>query len=975
MTDFKVNEAYNGFLLERTDYLAEIDSTVFLFTHEILGTPALAIKNKDANKTFCIAFETLPEDSTGVAHILEHSVLMGSKKYPVKDVFGEINKGGLMTFLNAMTGSDATWYPFATRNHSEYFNIMDVYCDVTLNPLITRSVFEQEGWHYHQESPDQPLLYQGVVLNEMKGAYSDPIRSLFHHMFKGLMPDSTYAHESGGDPKNIPDLTYEQFLDFHRRYYHPSNAVLFFYGDADLHEELAFVQDRFLTQYQAPGKKQKINTGRKIVEPSTIHDTYGVQPGTDLNGKTFLAVGSIVGSVADRERNTAFQVIANILYNSDASPLKNDILSAGLCKDFGGLFLPNSCISTIMMTYLIGSNPEQLDQFRTVYTTVLGKLATEGLDHDLILSELNKYEFSVREEMIKAQRGLDLIGKVLPALKYEVDPFDVLCIDDLFMQIRKKALEQGYFEQLIQQHLLDNPATVEIVLQPDPEKMLLSQQLEQERLAAFAETLDEQGVEDIIRRTNELMAMQHQPNDEATLALLPKLQVDDLNPKPSFHVVEPLRIKDCQYLVNRLPTNGIAYIDFGFDCSGLATELLPLLNLFATLVTEIGTQAKDYMQFARELGIYTGGFTHSFNTYTHIDNPSAGTKPVLWFHLKTLSTYLKPALALMEEVFADLSLENRQRIREIVQREFAWAEHSVQSEGYSLASSRVFANLSLSGRYNEYVNGTTSYLYLKNLANSYQENEESFLKALLQIKDQLFRQTALTFCLTGSDEDINEFAATCPSILGTLSDRQIQAAPHTFQNFTRHQGLCTSAEVVFNVQGCSLFTDPKAYNGHFEVLRTWISRDYLWNTVRQMGGAYGCFVQFNHITGNFGLISYRDPQVKKTFDAYDKLKEHVGHLTPSRQVLEQLIIGTYGNLDPHQTAAVKGALARNEFMTGITPAFKQQRIDDVLKTSAQDLQAFAPYFDNLLENSYRATIGNCEKIRSNSSLYSDIIEL
>lgn len=975
MTTYQAGTVYSGFLLTRMEYLEEIDSTVLQFTHQTLGTPAFAIKNKDTNKTFCIAFQTLPEDSTGVAHILEHSVLMGSRKYPVKDVFGEINKGGLMTFLNAMTGSDTTWYPFATRNMTEYFNIMDVYCDVTFNPLLQRSTFEQEGWHYHREDAGQPLQYQGVVLNEMKGAFSDPIRSLFHHMFRGLMPGSTYAHESGGDPKHIPDLTYEQFVDFHRRYYHPSNATLFFYGDADLQQELAFVQDRFLCHFTAPGDKTEIDQGQNISAPALIGDSYGVQPGSSLAGRTFLAVGSAVGTVVDRERNTAFQVIANILYNSDASPLKKAILDAGLCKDFGGLFLPNSCYTTIMMTYLIGSEAGYLDRFRQVYKSVLGDIASAGLDHELVLSELNKYEFSVREEMTKAQRGLDLIGKALPALKHDTDPFESLCIDKLFQDIRKKALTRRYFEELIEQRLLDNPATVEVVLTPDAEKMAQTLREEQQRLHAFARSLDENGMQEIIRRTGELIALQHQPNDEKTLQLLPRIHVNDLK-RPSFHEAEALDLEGRLLLFNRLPANGIAYIDFGLDCSGVAADLLPILNLFGTIVTEIGTHAKDYMQFARELGIYTGGFTHSFTTYRHIDDVDDSAAPVLWFHLKALSTYLQPALSLVEEVFSDLSLENRQRIREIVGREFAWTEHSVQSEGYSLAASRVFSHLSNSGRYNEYVHGTTAYLFLKNLVADYEAREEEFIQSLRELCHILFRRTGLTLCLTGSDEDNSRFADYGPAIVRALGDLPLAPLFPEFQEFSRHEGLCTSAEVVYNVQGCSLFSDPSQYNGHFEVLKTWISRDYLWNTVRQMGGAYGCFVQFNHLTGNFGLVSYRDPQIVKTFETYDRLQDNISRLDLSPQAMEQLIIGTYGNLDPHQSPAAKGAVARNEYLTGITSEFKQRRIDDVRNCTPQHLKAFAPFFKNLhAPNSYRVTIGNCDKIRANAGMYSNIIEL
>lgn len=975
MTDLPIGAARSGFVLNRREYLAELDSTVLLFTHERLGTPVLAIKNSDPNKTFCAAFQTLPEDSTGVAHILEHSVLMGSKKYPVKDVFGEIHKGGLMTFLNAMTGSDITFYPFATRNLQEYFNIMDIYCDVVFHPLLLPTTFEQEGWHYHKEDPDQPLSFQGVVFNEMKGAFSDPIRALFHHTFGGLMPGSTYAHESGGDPRNIPDLTFEQFVDFHRRFYHPSNAMLFFYGDADLEAELAFVQDRFLADFEAPAEKSRINPGEIITRPVLIEDTYGVQKGSETAGKTFLAVGSTVGTVLDRELNTAFQIIAQILYNSDASPLKKAIVEAGLGKDFGGLFLDHSSFTTVMMTYLIGSEADRLDRFREVYRQTLGRMATEGLDHDLVLSELNKFEFSVREDMTKAQRGLDLISKALPALMHCADPFASLCSEELFKVIRDKALGERYFEQLISAYLLDNPSTVEIILAPDPDKQARLAHEEQQRLTDYENSLDPAEREQLVNRTRELIELQNKPVDAETLNLLPRLKVRDLDPRPPYHQVQVGDLAGRQLLVSELPTNGIIYMDFGLDCAMLPARLLPCLDLFGTIVTEIGTDTKDYMQFARELGMYTGGFSNSFNTYTRLGDTGEGCRPMAWFHLKALSPFLERALSLAGEVFSGVSFGDRRRIKEIVLREFAWAEHSVQSEGYSLAASRVFAHLSQAGRYNEYVNGATSYFRLKELAGDYDRLEEDFLRDLAEIRDLLFRREALLLSVTGSEADIGTFQQKGVALTDSFAAGPVSAESPEFPPFAPHQGLCTSAEVVYNVQGCRLFTDPSQYNGHFEVLKTWISRDYLWNTVRQMGGAYGCFVQFNHLTGNFGLVSYRDPHIHRTYAAYDDLPRQIRELDPAPEVLEQLILGTYGSLDPLLAPAAKGATGRNDFLSGISVEFKQERVEQALATTAADLRRFATLFDSLARNGFRATIGNADKIRAARELFSELVEL
>jgi Zn-dependent M16 (insulinase) family peptidase len=974
MTEYTIGSTYHGFTLKRMEEIAEIHSTVLFFEHRVLGTPALAIKNSDANKTFCIAFQTVPKDSTGVAHILEHSVLMGSKKYPVHDVFGEINKGGLMTFLNAMTGSDTTWYPFATRNMAEYFNIMDVYCDVTLNPLLERTTFEQEGWHYHKESMDAPLQFQGVVFNEMKGAFSDPIRALFHHMFKGLMPGSTYAHESGGDPRKIPDLNYEQFVEFHRRHYHPSNSMLFFYGDADLDRELSAVQENFLVHYDTAEDKASIVLGNDINNPVFIEDSYGVQPGSELRGKTFIAVGSSVGTVVDRKRNAAFQIIANILYNSDASPLKKAIIEANLCSDFGGMFLPNSCYKTFMMTYLVGCDPEKRERFLELYNKSLSRIVQDGIEHDLVLSELNKYEFSVREEINKAQRGLDLIGKALPAIKHGTDPFEALQSEKLFTEIRHQALKENYFEHLIRESLLDNRATVTVTLKPDSEKMSRTLAEEQKRLASYEQSLDAQELQQLVEHTRELVRLQHIPNDPETLSMLPNLELSDLDEKPSYHKVTPFKDKGTTILTSRLDTNSIVYFEIGLDCASLDAEQLAFLDLFGTIATEIGTDKRDYMRLAKDINIYTGGLSHTFSTYIRIED-NRRTRALLWFQVKTLSGYIKEAVALLGEILAGLDLDNRQRIREIVQREFAWAEHSVQSEGYSLATTRVFANLSRAGMLNEHVSGATAYLALKELAGNYDTREKSFLDTLASIRETLFRRSGLQIAVTGSKDDIERFTAEVPVIINALEPTPLPAAEPVFPSFPRSQGFCTSAEIVYNVQGCRLFENPSDYNGSFEVVKTWMSRDYLWNSVRQIGGAYGCFVQFSHITGNFGLVSYRDPQVAKTFQAYQTIGATLAELDLDRSVLDQLIIGTYGSLNPHQGPAAMAMTARNEYLSGITVACKQQRIREVIDTDTGKMRAFSPLFTNLQKDSFKASIGNCDKIKENKVLFDNIMEL
>ena len=970
---FTTNTTYAGFTLKKRKFIQEIDSDVFLFEHALLQCPLVAIKNSDTNKTFAAAFNTIPTDSTGVAHILEHSVLMGSEKYPVKDVFGEINKGGLMTFLNAMTGSDITYYPFATRNMKEYFNIMDVYCDVVFNPLLTRETFEQEGWHYHQEGADESLQYQGVVYNEMKGAFSDPIRFIFHHIFSGLMPGSTYAHESGGDPENIPDLSYEEFCSFHKKHYHPSNGMFFIYGDAPLMDELDFLQDRFFSTFSERGDRVDIEKGTLASEPVLITDSYAVDS-EDTKDKTFLAIGTNVSTVTNREENTAFQIIANILFNSDGSPLKNAIVSSGLCKDFGGLYLAESSYRTIMISYLIGSEPEHRENFLKLYTDTLKKMVKDGLDHDLVLSELNKFEFSFREESSKAQRGLDRIGRSMNALKYGNDLFLHLTGEELVKNLRHKALNENYFEELIKKHLLDNPANVTVTLVPDTDKQFENQTREQKRLAEYDAAATEKEKAERIARTNKLMEEQQTPNSVKKLSLLPQLSLEDLSSKVDFHSVTPEEMFGQQVLISDLETNHISYIDVGFNFSCLPPRLLPWLDLFGTILTEIGTEKLDYKQFAKEIATCTGSFSHSLNIYTRRENPDS-TNPVLWLHLKCLPDYLENALHLLTEIFAKASFKDTARIREIVGREFAWAEHSAQSEGYNLPTTRLFSHLSTAGKYSEMFNGVTAYQAVKKLALNYDKEEETFLAAMQEICILLFNKNNLTIAITGEEKEINHFRQTGNCITDVLGSAEPGPQHLPDLSLADHEAFITSAEVVFAVQGGNLLKGGKGYNGHFEVLKTYLSRDYLWNTVRQMGGAYGCFIQFGQISGNLAFVSYRDPQVKKTYDAYNAIPDIVTNLELPVETMTQLITGTYGSFSPHQSSAAKGATARNEYLNGITTEYKQRRIKEITQTTAADLRSFGPAFTQMTSGVHRTIIGNRSKIEADSELFDILIEL
>ena len=970
--DLRAGARCCGFRLERREHLDEIRSEVFLFVHEVLGCQALAIKNSDPNKTFCISFRTVPADSTGVAHILEHSVLMGSQKYPVRDVFGEIHKGGLLTFLNAMTGPDATYYPFATRNLHEYFSIMDVYCDVTLHPLLAPTTFAQEGWRLHLEDESGTPQFRGVVFNEMKGAFADPLRTLVHDVYKGLLPGSTHAHESGGDPACIPDLSYEQFCAFHARHYHPSNATLFFYGDAPLEEELARVQDKALSAFSAPGPVATCVQGTVPAETVSMQDSYPVAGG-DTQDKTFLALASVVGSAQDREKSLAFELLSGILFNSDASPLKNAIVSSGLGKDFGGLFMADAGYATLMLVYLIGSEPERADSFFALCRSSIQEIVRQGLDPELVLSELNAFEFRLREEMNKPQRGLHLILRAQEAMKQGISPFVALQLNGLLAQVRQKALHEGWLEQLMQRHLLNNPHTLELTLTPDPEGMESNRKREQDQAARMSAHLDQKARQALVQQAADLERLQTTPSTAAELACLPRLTLAELDRRPPLPSLREEALAGCPLLVSETETSGIVYLSLGFDCSALNLDDLLLLDLFGVIVTELGTADRDYRRFAAELNICTGGLEHSFQVYVQAGDCDQ-LRPMFWLHVKALSAFLPRALDLLTEVLTGTDFSDQRRIEEIVRREFAWAEQNVQSEGYSLAAQRAFAHVSRAGKYGDAVQGIAGYLRLKDLAANYAAQEGAFLAALKRIKAALFRKPGLVCSLTADSPEVRRFCELGPALLRGLGEDVIPACQPNFAALPASEAFQTAAEITYNIQVCRLFA-PGQYQGDFEVLKTWLSRDYLWNTVRQQGGAYGCFIQFNHVSGNFGLVSYRDPQVAQTYRTYAELPPVIAGLDLSRPALEQLIIGAYAGVNPHQGPAGRAALARDRYLSGVTPEFLEQRLDRLLGATLQGLQGYADFFAELVKNPVRVSIGDGDKLRQDSGLFASIREL
>ncbi|MDH4199728.1 MAG: insulinase family protein [Spirochaetia bacterium] len=966
---FKTNESYHNFTLESEIACPEIKSRVYVFSHNKIKNHLIAIKNDDANKCFCVGFKTPPSDSTGVPHILEHSALSGSRKYPIKDVFSELVKGSLTTFLNAMTYSDKTIYPFSTRNEKEYFNLMDVYLDLTLNPLLDEDTFLQEGWHYHLTAKDQAIEYNGIVLNEMKGVYSDPVRKMWEKVCFYLLPGSTYSYSSGGYPENIVELTYARFVDFHKKFYHPGNSAIVLYGNADLETELKYIDENYLSRFQYKPAETIIEHGRREKKLQKIHETY---PATAKDSPVYLGYGIYTGCIDRVEKNMAFEILTNILFNSEASPLKTAMLKAKIGTEIGCIY--NDTLESFLFMYALGASEAKQDKFIEVYKKVLTDIVNKGMDRGLLLSELNSYEFGKREENAGAKRGMEYTINAISSHFYNLDISKTLETNEIMEQLRSKALNEKYFEHLISEYLLDDSSAVLYLMTPDRKKAAVEMKKEKEELLKYKNSLSDRDIEKLVQKTSNLLQKQAEPNSEEALKTLPKLSISDIKPNVEILPLKISSVEEIPLWISENPTQEISCIYMGFKTDNLAPEYLPYLNLFSTVITEIGTKTRDYIQLAKDIATWTGGFGCDFDNYSNIQDP-AFYQPVLAFQVKTFDRYLKETFEIVTDVFQNTILENHDRLKEIIERTFSSAQYSISSEGYHIALSRLSGYLNEKGKYNEMVQGYTSYECLKNTHERLDKNTDEIVQIFSEMGRQIIQKENAIFHITAESKTTDTIQKLLGEFARGLPSEKLQKAARSLPEYKKNEAFSTSADVVFAGLSGNLLAAGLPYSGKLEVAKKFLDRDFLYNKIRVQGGAYGNFSKLNRFTGEFSMISYRDPNVKKTYDAYRSIPQTLRSLDISQYALDQIKISAYSGFDPLLGASQKGSKARSDHFRGLTPDHTRQVIQEILNTTVADLREMADGFEKYIASSVVSIIGNESKIKSEAGMFSQIITI
>ncbi len=972
---FETDQIYSGFKLIKKEFIREINSQSLFFRHEGNGAEVLVLENDDDNKVFSVAFRTPPENDRGVAHILEHSVLCGSKKYPLKEPFIELIKGSLQTFLNAMTFSDKTMYPLASRNDKDFKNLMNVYLDAVYYPNITEETFMQEGWHHELESSDDEMIYKGVVLNEMKGVFSSPESIIDRQLSHSLFPKTAYGFESGGDPVFIPDLTYGEFKEFHRKYYHPSNSRIFLYGDGDTLEHLKFLQEEYLKNFDRMEVDSALTIQRKFSKPKRKVIQYPVAKEESLDKKTFVLTGLKLGKSTNYEHCLGFNILSYLLLGTSASPLRKALIDSGLGSEVIGGGFDDQRLETIFEVGLKGTEAKHEEEILDLIFFTLRGLVKNGIEKDMIESAVNTVDFRLREANFGGfAKGIVYNIQALGSWLYDADPTTHLKYDVLMKKIKRKS-QEGYFEKLIEKYLLDNNHQSTMVAVPKPGLAKKQDAKIKKKLKDIKTSLSADEINQIVERTRTLQELQMTPDSPDALATLPRLELDDVQKEGEEHPIEIKNEVAPKILFHDLFTNKIAYVQIGFNAHTVPMELIQYLPLFGRMVLGMGTKKRDYMEISKQLGIHTGG-VHSWHFSS---SPVADRHRVIsyqFFSGKAVMEKLDIFFDILGELLGEVSFDNHKRMVDIIRSTKADMEDSIVPYGNQYVLSRLQSYHSRLGQFDEMTDGITYFKFLEQLLARVEKDPSEVAGKYRQLAELLFTKenTLINITLEGKDypdikKKIDQLMEVIPNeISGEPEEWDLEPVPN-------NEAFLTASTVQYVGKGANLYDLGFEYKGQFGALRSLLSTGFLWEKVRMQGGAYGSSNSFDFYTGDYGLVSYRDPNLSETLDIYDQIADFVANLDFPDAELQKLIIGCMGKLDPPLTPDRRGSISMVDHLTGRTHAMKQKFREELLSTKLEDLKAYAGLFLKIKESGNVCVLGNEEKIKKSKPLFDELVNI
>lgn len=927
----------HGFILVKEEEVQELASKVKFYKHKKSGAELLSFVNNDENKVFGVSFRTPPADSTGVAHILEHSVLCGSEKYPVKEPFVELLKGSLQTFLNAFTYPDKTCYPVASANEADFRNLIDVYLDAVFFPVISEEIFRQEGWHLTAEKSQGPFSFKGVVYNEMKGAFSSPESVLNRYSLNALFPDTVYAQESGGDPAVIPDLTYEAFKSFHASYYHPSNGRFFFWGDDNEEDRLTQVGE-VLNRFTAIELDSTIDKQKAWAEPRTDEVSFA----SSGNDKGMVVVNWLGPDVMEVYEGLALRMLDHILIGQPASPLRRALIESGLGEDLAGSGLTTELRQLTFDVGLKGVNPEKAKEIETLILKTLQELVDEGIPATYIEAGINTVEFELRENNTgRFPVGLAVMLRSLTTWLHDGDPLAPLRFEESLTKIKNAvAKKEPIFEELIKKWFLDNAHRLTVSLKPDAE---LSEKMsfeEKERVDAFITNFDDSGRKELVEKAEYLEKWQAEPDQEEDLARIPRLGLKDM---PQDNQTIPYSWYDetmVPSMFHGLATGGIVYSELAFDLAGVENTKIPYLPLLGRAILEMGTKSKDFVELNMDIARKTGGIDSSCLFMSSVEEVGQSRERFILTG-KTTPDKLTDLFDLMVEVLLEADLDQKDRFLRMVLEEKARQEHRLIPAGHMVVASRLMSGFSHAGALSESTGGISYILFLRSLIDKIQEDWSLVLKDLEDLRDAIFTRSGLIINNTALEEQKKEIIPLVNSLASKLKEgAKLTPAQRDNRVLAGAEALIVPAQVNYAGKGINLFAHGYKWHGSARVILKYLRTGYLWENVRVRGGAYGCMCGLNRASGGLYFVSYRDPSILPTLKIYDDLANYLQNNEPQKAALDTAIVGAIGELDAYLLPDAKGRASFSRYLSGDSEELRQTMREEILNTQAKDFKTF-----------------------------------
>lgn len=953
----------------------DVQSDGFILRHKKSGARIAILSNNDDNKVFYIGFRTPPEDETGVPHIIEHTTLCGSKKFPVKDPFIELAKGSLNTFLNAMTYPDKTVYPVASCNDQDFKNLMDVYLDAVFNPNITKyeEIFKQEGWHYELTGKDDELKINGVVYNEMKGAYSSPDEVLSSQIYRSLFPDNTYSKDSGGNPEYIPKLTYEAYLDFYHKYYHPSNSYIYLYGDMDVVERLEWLDKEYLSLYDYKKVNSEINKQPAFDEIKNVEAQYSITMDDSQENKTYLSYNRVVGDTLDEMLYQAFDVLDYALVSSPGAPVKQALIDAGIGDDVYGSY-DAGILQPVFSFVAKNANASQADEFESIIENTLKEVVKTGINKEALLAGINSSEFKFREaDFGQFPKGLLFGLNCLDSWLFDdMKPFIHLECLGTFAKLRK-AVDTDYFEKLIQEYLLDNTHGSSVTVKP---KRGLGNEREEalaKELSDYKASLSDEEIKKLIEDTEHLKKYQEEPSSDEDLRKLPMLTRADMkkNAMPFSNIEDEL--SDVKVVRHDIESNGIDYISFLFDAGDFAQRELGYLGFFTNALGLVSTEKYSYTDLANATNIYTGGI--STGTASHPDIKDRNNF-VFKFEvkLKVLEKNLDKALELMEQMLLSSDFTDTKRLGELVAQIKARLQANLSSSGHLVAAMRSMSSFSRYALYQDELKGIAFYRSICHIEKELSESPKSVSDKLAAIAKKLFARNRMLISFTGNNEAYGNAKPSLEKVIAGFDKMSAVGNQAEVHFNTAKEAFIDASQIQYVAKTGDFICEGYEYTGALRLLRVILSYDYLWINVRVKGGAYGCMNTFLR-SGESYFVSYRDPNLSDTLDVYDRIPEYIKNFSPDERDMTKYIIGTFSALDTPMNPEAKGSRSLSAYLEGITYEQIQKERNEILNAQPEDIRRLADLVEAVLKKDSICVIGNENMIKESAGLFENVEKL